>query len=261
MALAFVPPPIIRKESVWRGKTLLVDCDGTLVVSKRLSGPTQNSFTVSDFGGHNNYFFEITQVNWEALRKIRELKDEGVHAILSSGAGIAYLQKVIDVIGARDIFDRILDMEFVRYTNNGQIRCDPKRYDSAINDGALSDYVAIGNDPRIDIAPSPVGLVTVIAPMETPFSRIESYLRMVLGFGMGHFARGFDRLLNMPLEAQERVRFALEERYFMIHNNVGEVMFQGYLPSRVIYFNEDDNEAVRSERNAWEYASRGIYQK
>ncbi len=186
--------------TVWEGKKLLVDFDGTLADCKR-----------RDSGEHD--LRRVREGAKEALLSVNARK--GRCFITSAGCD-SYVKEMAGQAGLLDVFEKVFDCDDLRVMMafmGDTWLATAKSYNRVMDHIGESDPAAncaiIGNDPGLDVPRSPKGVVTVLATMDQSMPSIVRFLEAMLIVGDGSFSRGFDWLYRKPLMKVDDVLVSL----------------------------------------------------
>lgn len=179
-----------RTGQVWKGKSLLVDFDGTLADCRR---------TEDGLG------YSLERVREGAREALGAVRERDARCFITSAACDGYIRDMARAAGLLDLFERTFDCDDLRvmlHEAGGRWEYSAKSYENVMYHISEADPTAncaiIGNDPGLDVPRSPQGIVTVLAGMDSRIGSILDYLETLLVVGCGSFARGFDRASLHP---------------------------------------------------------------
>ena len=220
----------ISAGSVWEGKKLLVDFDGTLADCKR-----------KESGGHT-----LERVREGAREAIASVNARSGRCFITSAASDCYIREMAGQAGLLDVFERVFDCDDLRvmYARSGETwQVSAKSYHLVMEhagEGSPTDNCAIiGNDPGLDVPRSPKGIVTVLANMDQSMPAIIGLLEAMLIVGDGSFSRGFDilRPSQMLIVEDTMVRLIREDSWSFRFMGAGmaRVVLFGMEPAQIMF--------------------------
>jgi len=197
-------PVIGMRESLWKGKTIITDLDGTLIDSRKLL-PDQEPESGSRIGQRKivkiksrsrEYQIEITKINLEALDWFLEISSHEARVVIASAAAEQFVEKATATTSISELVDLMFGHESLDEVVWKRKRVSPKDLSVVIEAigeaNPLANCVMIGDNTFSDVPASPEGLVTVIGPMESLYNwGIDKIADMIL-VGRGDIAKGFD---------------------------------------------------------------------
>jgi hypothetical protein len=216
--------------SVWDGKKLLVDFDGTLADCKRKDG-----------GG-----YDLERVREGARETLASVNARKGRCFITSAACDGYIKEMAGRAGLLDIFEKVFDCDDLKvlaaFIGNSW-------WATAKNYNKVMDHIGeanpehncaiIGNDPGLDVPKSPKGVVTVLANMERSMPSIVRFLESMLVVGEGSFSVGFDILSRRRLMFVDDTRVTLLREDSWIFRGMGtgqaKVVLFGMEPSQIMY--------------------------
>src|SRR5512143_2937276 len=176
--------------TVWEGKKLLVDFDGTLADCRRRE---------------DNYGHDLERVRKGAREALASVNAREGRCFITSAACDSYIKEMAGQAMLLDVFERVFDcddlrvmMAFIGETWLATAKSYNRVMEHVGENDPPANCAIIGNDPGLDVPRSPKGVVTVLASMDQSMPSIVRFLEAMLVVGDGSFSRGFDWLYRRP---------------------------------------------------------------
>lgn len=230
LTLSHAPQKLVNG-TVWEGKKLLVDFDGTLADCRRRE----------DNCGH-----DLERVRKGAREALASVNARKGRCFITSAGCDSYIKEMASRARLLDIFERVFDCDDLRVMMamiGGTWWATAKSYNRVMEHLGENDPAAncaiIGNDPGLDVPRSPKGIVTVLAGMDQSMPSIVHFLEALLVVGDGDFGRGFDRLCRRPLMIVDDARVSLVREDAWCFRGIGtgqaKVVLFGMERSEIMY--------------------------